>query len=209
MKMPETKYGGMPIWFHHHGTKMRVKEIDVNKQRLIIAGSAAEIRIDGADVNGFKVQWNVIFSYGYGIVGVTYMKKSDLSSAFGLEDEIGTFGEWLLNRFGGTCANQEKYIRYDRYLNIPGPGTGNDGDPNVSIVVDEEMQNAVRKLFSAKEPTMKCPKCGTEGPFDEKDYFICPACGHKQHVLMRRELMDLDDPKEGALAVDIAGKSLL
>lgn len=208
-KEPEKKYGYMPIWCHHHGSRMAVKELDLKKLLLVIASSTAEVRIEGSEVNGFKIQFNIVFSRGYGVVGIVYMKIGDLLSAFGLQDEIGIYGQGLLDNYGGDCANQGKYIRYKDFLNIPGPGTGHDGDPNISIHLDDEIKDAVQKLLNAKfVKKFTCHRCKKEGQVDEKDNFICEYCGHHQHVFYRKELMDLDDPKEGEMAIEIADISL-
>jgi len=58
--------------------------------------------------------------------------------------------------------------------------------------------------------TYSCPKCDTIGEvtFDYWN-FVCKNCGYKTHLFRRRELMDLNDPAEGELAIKIAGESLL
>ncbi len=56
-------------------------------------------------------------------------------------------GSWLVGRYGGNSAVQSKFIRWGNFLNIPCPGTGHDGDPNVSIYVTDEIREAVRKLL--------------------------------------------------------------
>lgn len=49
----------------------------------------------------------------------------------------------MIRRYGGTTADQGRFIRYNRFLNIPGPGTGHDGDSNISVEIRSEMQDAV------------------------------------------------------------------
>lgn len=55
-----------------------------------------------------------------------------------------------------------------------------------------------------------CEGCGTEGEIfpSEEPNFKCPNCGCEKHLLLRRELVDLDDPVEGEIALRIAAGSL-
>lgn len=56
-----------------------------------------------------------------------------------------------------------------------------------------------------------CEGCGAEGEIhpSEKPNFKCLNCGYEKDLLLRRELVDLNDPVEGELALRIAGESLL
>jgi hypothetical protein len=54
----------------------------------------------------------------------------------------------MIEPFGGTVAKQRKFIRYHEFLNIPGPGSGYQGDPNVSIELYPETIAAVRNLLT-------------------------------------------------------------
>jgi hypothetical protein len=56
-------------------------------------------------------------------------------------------GEWLLDRYGGDSAAQGFYIRWRNCLNIPCPGTGHDGDPNISVTLSDDIKEAVRQLL--------------------------------------------------------------
>jgi DNA-directed RNA polymerase subunit RPC12/RpoP len=55
-----------------------------------------------------------------------------------------------------------------------------------------------------------CGKCGMEGEVDpsEKPNFKCSNCGHEIDLLLRRELVDLNDPIEGKIILEIAAGSL-
>jgi hypothetical protein len=199
-----------PIWFHHHGRKMRVEKLDIENQLLIISGSAAKVTITGKDTHGYYVEWEIKYSPDELVIGRVYLKFVDIEAAFGLKNSTGQFGEWLLNSYGGDSADQGKYIRYKNFLNIPCPGTSNDGDPNISVDIDEEMKDAVKKLLAAKRIIKHiCPECSVEGVVGGDDNFKCKECGFEQHLLFRKELMDLNDRHEGALAVEIAGESLM
>lgn len=145
-----------PIWCHGHGAKMRVKEFNNENSTLVIAGSAAKVTIRRAqDVEpqmkngGWFVDWEVI-QYRLGdewVRGRRLFTDEELSGAFGLTDSSGKYGQHIINRFGADSAEQGLYIRWRNFLNIPCPGTGHDGDPNVSIHLDAEIQNAVLDLL--------------------------------------------------------------
>lgn len=143
-----------PIWCHHHGSKMCVEQFDQQNRVLVISGSAAKVTIRKAssvypDAIGWFVDWEVVQykPYENGVRGRSQFNSENLAAAFGLSESSGKFGDWLIEEFGADSAEQGKYIRWKNFLNIPCPGTGHDGDPNVSIHIDEEIQNAVRKLL--------------------------------------------------------------
>lgn len=81
--------------------------------------------------------------------GVVFFNDKHLRSAFNLQETCQTeqHSLWLIDRFGGDCASQANYIRYKDYLNIPCPGTGHDGDPNISIMLDKDIRDAVRDML--------------------------------------------------------------
>ncbi|MCX6813615.1 MAG: hypothetical protein NT078_00045, partial [Candidatus Azambacteria bacterium] len=117
---------------------MRVKKLDLLRHILIIGSSAARIVIRKASwvypgAKGWFVDWEVnqYKPYKEGVLGRSRFNDDELAAAFGLSDNSGNFGDWLIERFGADSAEQGKYIRWKTFLNIPCPGTGNDGDPNV------------------------------------------------------------------------------
>jgi len=141
--------GYSPIWCHHHCTKMMVKEFDKEQKLLVIAGSAASLRIypvpDKEDL--WMVDWEVVQSRSEKCNGRIAFTSDQLKAAFGLSNEIFRAGEWLIKRYGGESAAQFKFIRWKNFLNIPCPGTGHDGDPNISLEIGEKMKNRIRLLL--------------------------------------------------------------
>lgn len=143
---------GHPIWWHHHGSKMRVVYRDSadHRPKLFLEASAASVGIsrDSARYRSplWRVKWTVGFGHGFssGDISVT---GEELRAAFGLSEESGCFGDWLIERYGADSAEQGKYIRWGCFLNIPCPGTGHDGDPNVSIELDDTIKEAVDLLM--------------------------------------------------------------
>lgn len=140
----------MPVWCHHHGSKMRIENFSKGNHLLVIAGSAARVRITRRATTvdeGWFVDWEIIWSQQEKINGRVIFKSDDLRAAFGLTEDSGKYGGWLIKQFGADSAEQGKYIREGNFLNIPCPGSGHDGDPNISIHIDEEIQNAIGQLL--------------------------------------------------------------
>lgn len=153
-KEPEFRLYG-PRWWHLHGNKMRVseKEEDRTNKRLVIKGSAAQVVITRREDVKDRKEWLVDYQVTH-YVNTDFaqarvsMGERELAAAFGInETDSGEYPADILERFGGDSASQGTYIRYRKYLNIPGPGTGHDGDPNVSIEIDDEMKLGVSKLL--------------------------------------------------------------
>lgn len=54
-----------PEWWHGHGDKMQIKELDIPQRKLVLAGSAAELSIEPmtprSEFHPWAVSWRVIF----------------------------------------------------------------------------------------------------------------------------------------------------
>lgn len=151
--MMEQPYSGQPSWCHHHGSRMMLKTFDEESKTIIIKGPAAELMIAPHDSYGKKypgqwvLHWKIIHSRISKVQGQVFMTSLQLSWAFDLSEGTGKFGAWLIRDYGADSAEQGKYIREGRYLNIPCPGTGHDGDPNISIQLNDEICAAVKKII--------------------------------------------------------------
>lgn len=145
---PSCKMFGIPIWFHPHGTKVTVTRTSNNNVHL--GANTASIHIHSMCGGPFwHVDYTVIHGVNIRVSGFLQMTTSDLKIAFGIKDKCPAYGgQHLIDEFGGEVAQQGKFIRWGEYLNIPGPGTGHDGDANISIRVDDEIKEAVRTLLS-------------------------------------------------------------
>lgn len=142
-----------PDWCHHHGLKMRLKMFDENVSLVLIDGSAATVKIfrvtDPTSTWDWIVEWEIKHGKGEKVNGSVCMDTEELEAAFMLSQLTGKWGDELIKRFGAHTAQQGSFIRWKKYLNIPGPGTGHDGDPNVSIFLDKEITEAVRSLVAS------------------------------------------------------------
>jgi len=77
-----------------------------------------------------------------------FMTREDINAAFGLSDECSDLGQGMLDEWGGGVALPGSFIRHATYLNIPGPGTGHDGDANISVKLWEETKEGVVRLLN-------------------------------------------------------------
>ncbi len=140
----------LPDWCNTHCYKMKPILCLKNKS-LSIKSSAADLTIIPAKskiIKGWFVRWQIIHDNWSKSSGRIIMDSRELKAAFGLSNESDQDGDWLLKEYGGDSAAQGKYIRWRNYLNIPCAGTGHDGDPNISIKVDETIRLAVQQLLS-------------------------------------------------------------
>jgi hypothetical protein len=147
---PQIKMFGIPVWHHHHSSKISVHNYNAVAHILMLKSNAVEVAIHPADfeVKGWVVDYKIKQSNESWSRGHIWMSKDNLNTAFGLSDKCAVFGgQNILDVHGGDVAQQGRYIRYGKYLNIPGPGTGHDGDANVSICIDESIKDALKRLL--------------------------------------------------------------
>lgn len=155
MSTPNLRFGCYPIWWHMHGMKMNLEKFDPENKQVIISATAARVEITPLPDNYWLVQWQVVQSYPSDIKawGKRSFSSNQLAEAFGLIDpkKIENGDQWLEKEYGADAARQGKFIRWEKFLNIPCPGTGHDGDPNVSIELDERIKQAVFQLVWPEE----------------------------------------------------------
>ncbi len=154
-------YFPFPAWWHIHGMKFRVKEYNAKEKRLSLKASATFLTIqphirydkskDELRQDGWTVIWKVIYSIPSGcyVQGQTWFSYHDLRLAFDPEADINDLFDWYERFSPISAASQGRFIRYKNYLNIPGPGTGHDGDANVSIdLTDPVIVDSVKELLN-------------------------------------------------------------
>ncbi len=136
-----------PSWQVSKGHKMTITSSGPRLGTLELRGSAAELKVSPRE-RGWNVQWK-IEHYNGRVEGHVHMDDSALRRAFGLEDGLGTFGATLADRTGTPidAAEQGQFVRWGEFLNIPHPGTGLQGDPNISIELSDEIRTAVQDLL--------------------------------------------------------------
>jgi len=143
-----------PAWFNRNGHKMQLQKINIardKKELYIVGGSSALLSIkqfNRPSGRAWLIEWMLIKSITEKVNGQVVFDYDDLSAAFGLSNYSSDLGDWVIAEFGATSAQQGKYIRAKDYLNIPCAGTGQDGDPNISIELDIEIKDAIRQLLA-------------------------------------------------------------
>ena len=147
--VPSQGPGGNPVWCHHHCFKMRAEELNLDRQILVIKGSAAKVTLQRKPTEVWFVDWRINHARGH-VNGHSELSDWDIEAAFGIpsKGDPCRYSGWLIEQFGADVAGQGRYIRQGSFLNIPCPGTGHDGDPNVSIYLTEEIREAIRQLLS-------------------------------------------------------------
>lgn len=140
----------LPHWCNTHCYKMK-PIFNKSTKCLLIKSSTAVLSITRSRrnlFNGWFVCWCIIHAPWSKSRGSVVMDSTELKSAFGLADTNIEDTDWLLEDYGGNSAIQGKYIRCGYYLNIPCPGTGHDGDPNISIKIDRSIKSAIQELLT-------------------------------------------------------------
>ena len=157
-KVPEFGGMGCPIWWHHHGSEMSIAAQGLCNDLLLLQGSVAELLIQRHQTN-WLLTWKVIHGPKTAVSGTTSLSSDELLAAFGVSHTYATPSHslWLISRYGGTAACQFCFIRFQNWLNIPCPGTGHDGDPNISIELNEKIIKAVFELvYRNRWPKSHC-----------------------------------------------------
>jgi hypothetical protein len=124
-----------------------------NEEAVLIEGSAARLIIQkSSSRDWWQVLWQITHSPTDRISGQVMLSTFELEAAFGLREHIDPGAESLIALFGGSSAYQGKFIRWAHWLNLPCPGTGMDGDPNVSIELRPDIQGGIKKLIADQQP---------------------------------------------------------
>lgn len=137
---------GKPVWWHHHGAKISI--LNQSDTQLWLGSKVAKLTISKrSDGSGWTIQWSIQHSPAEYSEGKRHFTDDALAAAFCLNQLTGDFGDWIIEQYGASAAEQQLFIRWDYNLNIPCPGTGHDGDPNISIYVEPEIIEAVARLL--------------------------------------------------------------
>ena len=128
-----------PTWFNPHGLKMQLG-VALERECVLIKNTSAKVHITKCPLAGFNdhymVKWEITHYHHARAGGRVLFTQVQMLGAFGIGVE--TNDQELI---------RGRYIRHEQFLNLPMPGTGMDGDPNVSIFVSDEIREAVRKFI--------------------------------------------------------------
>lgn len=144
-----------PIWWYHHGFKLMVTNCDIPNRCVVFATNTASIRFTQRAMTvdeGWFVDWMIRYGQQDQMSGRIVLSTRDLLIAFDLEvPKEAESDSVLTRRFDAEVARQGRYIRTGPFLNIPGPGTGSDGDPNMSIYLEKSIRVAMDKLLQKEK----------------------------------------------------------
>lgn len=150
-----------PGWWNPRGYKMEIGTsgtmLTGEKADLLLRSkgkSPAWVRINQVFTrNKYTLGWHVSHNGGLDpafTCGGVELSSLDLRRMFCFDDGVEEADRWMTRQYRGTTAVQGKYLRQGRYLNIPGPGIGRDGDANISVFVSDGIMKGVRDLLAAR-----------------------------------------------------------
>jgi hypothetical protein len=139
-----------PLWWHKYGQSVTIlDELTPPSTEMTLTSGSCHVKISkGRNRSTWAVRW-IIYAKGSDKVdGFRTFNTSELRLAFGLV----TFGNGgsdpvFVRKNLVTAGVPGKYIRLGQHLNIPCKGTGEDGDPNASIIVSDAVSKAVARFI--------------------------------------------------------------
>lgn len=141
---------GSPVWFHPQGKVVEVVQVFPREQRLYLGNKCTELIVENAMLQ--KPTWIVTWTIGrnsrfFQTRGIRLLTHYDFLRAFGWSRDNTFDVEEFLRQYGGTTGTPGKFIRYEKYLNIPTPGLGRDRDPSMSIFLTDAIRSAVEQIL--------------------------------------------------------------
>lgn len=135
----------VPGWHHPSSGKMQVEKAD--SSQVVISAPKACLTIteipQGPDFI-WTVKWEIFFTIEHGVRNEVVMSAQELCAAFALNENEDDYDDWLEDLPRVSVAG--KFFREGPFLNIPHPGIGKDGDPNISVLITGEIKKAVTGL---------------------------------------------------------------
>lgn len=105
---------------------------------VVIGNKTARLQIrPSVNAGTYMIFWYIAFSAVEFVNGCLQMHSSDLRRAFILIDIAST-----------TLAGH--YIRRGRFLKLPTRGASDDGDPNISVCLSDDIREAVARLLESQ-----------------------------------------------------------
>lgn len=116
-----------------------------------------------AKQRSFRIQWELRHSAEEMTMGTRVVSEDDLRGMFGLPLAPDAYScdhphiRWAHACVSATGDSFEQvighsgyFLRADDFLNVPGPGIGKDGDPNISIEITVAMRDAVQNFMESR-----------------------------------------------------------
>lgn len=135
----------VPGWHHPSSWNMSVEKAD--SSQVIISSPTACLTITEIPQKpdyAWTVTWEIFFTIEDGVRNEVAMSAAGLCAAFALNENEEHYDYWLEDL--PRISVQGGFFREGPFLNIPHPGTGKDGDPNISLLITEEIKKAITAL---------------------------------------------------------------
>lgn len=141
-----------PIWWHPGGINIEIESLSDNsvhlKSRFVRLSFIKEYASQGV-----IIEWHIhslLDSHAlekHHYQGKMSFDMPTAAAAFGMVDLCHRSSAWMIDFYGAQAARQGFFIRYGDYLSIPGPGTGRDGDSNLSLFLEPDIKEWFLKLL--------------------------------------------------------------
>jgi len=146
-ELPNLTLPSPPHWWVSHGGKMEVKRR--SNLRLLLKSSTSELELSRDDGSGtFTVFYRLHHGSGSTEHQINGLHETEVKEMFALEN--GGRSDYQIFAPLTTYADAAlpgAYCRQAGYLNIPHPGAGKQGDPNLSVHITEEIRTAVQDFL--------------------------------------------------------------
>ena len=144
-----------PTWAHKSGDKMVIQGSPMPPYLHLESKSGfAELRINWQeDRRCWTLNWH-LFDRGMTAVssGNREVTSRELQAAFGLLEAVLPEDSLMNRRSGRDITLRGLFIRQGQWLNMPCPGTGLDGDPNITIFITHEIRREIRRILRHVHP---------------------------------------------------------
>ena len=143
-----------PIWWNRSGKGTYVVKGNIGGRSITVTNGVGHLIIYKPVVGTKKtytVRW-MIFGKGgkevNAVDGYRQFTKEQILTAFGVSQGNPITDTVFAEKHDAVCGIPGLFIRKLGYLNVPCPGTGIDGDPNLSAFISLSVGEDVRRFLS-------------------------------------------------------------
>jgi len=141
-----------PAWWHPKGAFMRVHHVvsQPHKRELFIKGASDSFWLNITSQAGaatWYLQWQLYHEWAQQVTGKVRLATGELCLAFALQ-ELPLEQDPLISRYRQWVCRPGCFFRLADFLNIPCRGTGQNGDPNMSLLLTPEIKTHLANLIA-------------------------------------------------------------
>lgn len=144
----------VPCW---HIPKDNTFVVNISKSDTrIFSNTSVWIVIASIKNQKFRLGWKKTTPHGT-LEGNILLSEDQLKAAFGVcnQEEMGQMKNLdrcttMMSEYAADICCTGRFLRYTNFLNIPAPSTRFANDPNISILITDEIREAVRTLVERK-----------------------------------------------------------